>query len=257
MGDYPLLRGAEPFYFRGDRIGCLLVHGFTGSPWEMRWLGERLAGDGRTVLGVRLAGHGTCPADMNDTRWPDWYASVAEGYGRLRGECEQVFVLGLSLGGALALRLALDAPLDGLVLMATPLHIRDWRITLFRPFQRWIPYWRMTPALPDESQRDAGLGYEYMPTICLVSMLEFFAQVQRELARVEPPTLLVYSRLDPVAGLSEMRFIAQRIGAAEKHSLTLERGGHVVCNDVERETVLDGIRGFVGAHAPAVVATSA
>ena len=52
----------------------------------MRWLGEQLAGDGHTVLGVRLAGHGTCPEDMSGTRWPDWYAGVLENYQRLRDD---------------------------------------------------------------------------------------------------------------------------------------------------------------------------
>src|SRR5207245_534755 len=142
--------------------GCLLVHGFTGSPWEMRWLGEQLAGDGHTVLGVRLAGHGTCPEDMSGTRWPHWYAGVLENYRRLRAECEQVRVMGLSMGGA--------------------------------------------------------------------------------------PALLVYSPLDPVAPPAEMRFIHERLGAAVKEMVTLERSGHVVCNDVERERVLAAIRRCVGVH---------
>ena len=248
MTDYPLLRGAEPFYFRGGRVGCLLVHGFTGSPWEMRWLGEQLAGDGHTVLGVRLAGHGTCPDDMSGTRWPDWYAGVLENYRRLRDDCEQVWVMGLSMGGALALHLAAHEKLDGLVVMATPLHLRDRRLLLLRPFQRVIPYWRMSAPLSDETLRDASHGYDQMPTSCLVSMLDFFQLVIRELAQVRAPTLLVYSPLDSVAPPAEMRFINERLGAAVKEMVTLERSGHVVCNDVEREQVLAAIRRFAGVH---------
>ena len=51
-----IMPGAEPFYFSGDRTGCLLIHGFTGTPNEMRWLGTQLSTAGHTVLGVRLAG---------------------------------------------------------------------------------------------------------------------------------------------------------------------------------------------------------
>ncbi|MCA1553461.1 MAG: alpha/beta fold hydrolase, partial [Chloroflexi bacterium] len=180
MSGYPLLRGAEPFHFQGTHIGCLLIHGFTGSPWEMRWLGEQLAADGHSVRGIRLAGHGTCPEDMRSTRWHDWYATVLDGYRELRAQCEQVVVIGLSLGGALALHLAAHETVDALVVMATPLHIRDWRLTAFRPFQRFIPYWRMSDVeLQDEAARDASIGYDRMPTICLVSMLDFFKQVER------------------------------------------------------------------------------
>ncbi len=72
---YPrLIPTAEPFVFPGGPVGCLLVHGFTGTPKEMRWLGEYLAGQGHTVLGVRLAGHATQPEDMIRARWWDWAA---------------------------------------------------------------------------------------------------------------------------------------------------------------------------------------
>ncbi|MEP7199099.1 MAG: alpha/beta fold hydrolase, partial [Chloroflexota bacterium] len=199
-----IMRGAEPFYFNAssntahgtDAIGCLLVHGFTGTPNEMRWLGTQLAADGRTVLGVRLAGHATSPEEMQATRWPDWYASALEGYRQLRAECERVFVIGLSLGGALALRLAAEEDVNGCVVLAAPLHIRDWRIPVLRPFQRWLPYWRMTPDGADDLER---FQYGRMPTIAFLSMLDCFKQVERDLPRVTTPTLFVYSQRDWLA----------------------------------------------------------
>jgi len=57
----------NPFFFEGGEVGCLLVHGFSGSPPEMQPMGDYLAGKGLTVLGVRLAGHGTSPEDMATT----------------------------------------------------------------------------------------------------------------------------------------------------------------------------------------------
>src|ERR671931_1206621 len=110
-----VMRGAEPFSFKGDRVGCLLIHGFTGTPNELRWLGEQLAADGRTVLGVRLAGHGTCVEEMNTTRWRDWYSSALDGYASLRRECDQIIAIGLSMGGMLALLLAARNPVRGVV----------------------------------------------------------------------------------------------------------------------------------------------
>ena len=61
----------NPFFFEGGPTGCLLVHGFSRSPLEMGPMGEYLAGKGLTVLGVRLAGHGTSPEDMAKTTWCD------------------------------------------------------------------------------------------------------------------------------------------------------------------------------------------
>src|SRR5256885_14246546 len=71
---------AEGFALAGSRpLGCLLIHGFTATPDEMRPLGEALAARGFPVRAVRLAGHGTEVADLAGTRWTDWFASVAEG----------------------------------------------------------------------------------------------------------------------------------------------------------------------------------
>ncbi|HLA87386.1 MAG TPA: hypothetical protein VJL10_05165, partial [Anaerolineales bacterium] len=71
-----LIPTTEPFFFSGGRTGCLLIHGFTGTPKEMRWMGEYLNQQGLTCLGIRLAGHATHPEDMRRSRWTDWAASV-------------------------------------------------------------------------------------------------------------------------------------------------------------------------------------
>ena len=101
---------AEPFFFPGQgnnaRIGCLLTHGFTGTPKEMRWLGETLNQQGFTVCGIRLNGHATLLKDMVRSRWWDWLLTVEDGYNLLRSCTDQVFLLGLSMGGILSLTAA-------------------------------------------------------------------------------------------------------------------------------------------------------
>jgi carboxylesterase len=93
---------AEPFFFAGNRVGCLLIHGFSGTPKEMRWMGEYLGNLGYSVLGIRLAGHATQPEDMQRMHWQDWLASVEDGYWLLQGSVDQVFLIGLSMGGILS-----------------------------------------------------------------------------------------------------------------------------------------------------------
>src|SRR4051794_28130513 len=87
-------------------VGVLCIHGFTGTPFEMRLLGEHLGRRGFAVEGVRLAGHGGTTADLKATRWPDWLFSVEEAFQQLRRRAERIAVCGLSLGGLLALELA-------------------------------------------------------------------------------------------------------------------------------------------------------
>src|SRR5437870_5438651 len=117
---------AEGFALAGSRpLGCLLIHGFTATPDEMRPLGEALAARGFPVRAVRLAGHGTRVADLAATRWAEWFASVAEGADRLRRDVPALAVAGMSLGALLALHLAATRPseVSALVLCGTPLEL--------------------------------------------------------------------------------------------------------------------------------------
>ena len=100
-----VLPGAGSFYFEGSQTGCLLLHGFTGCPQNVRPLGDFLARGGLTVLGARLAGHGTRVEDMERTGCDDWIESANRGLDQLRDSCSTVYAIGISMGGTLALHL--------------------------------------------------------------------------------------------------------------------------------------------------------
>jgi len=103
---------AEPFFFPGSKdVGCLLTHGFTGAPKEMRWMGEYLHREhGFTILGVRLAGHATQPEDMLRSNYTDWLLSVEDGFNLLSGAAKSIYLMGLSMGGILSLTQAARLP---------------------------------------------------------------------------------------------------------------------------------------------------
>jgi len=116
----PVIPGAESYFHAGSSsTGVLLCHGFTGSPGSLRPWAEYLAEAGLTVSVPRLPGHGTTWQEMSRTRWEDWYAEVDRGYEQLRGQSNEIFVMGLSMGGCLALRMAelRGAGVSGLVLV--------------------------------------------------------------------------------------------------------------------------------------------
>ena len=120
----PLMPGAEPWSHDGGPVGVLVLHGFTGSPRSMRPWAEHLAEAGFTVDLPRLPGHGTTWKDMQVTRWDDWYAEADRSLTALRERCATTFVVGLSMGGSLSLRLAEKRPDDvaGLVLVNPAVH---------------------------------------------------------------------------------------------------------------------------------------
>ena len=144
-----ITKGAEPYLLPAGKKGVLLVHGFTGSPAEMRLLGEYLHEQNFTVLGVRLPGHGTCVEELAKMRWKHWYGAVLDGFNMLKDICADVSVVGLSMGGLLALKLAAEEPVDRVVAMSTPVHIVDKRVG-------WLPLCKRSWApLGGDSQASA------------------------------------------------------------------------------------------------------
>ena len=115
---------AAPFFFKRGKIGCLLIHGYTGAPAEMRWLGEQLANNDYSVLSPRLFAHGTDQEDLLRAKWRDWYHSVEDGYHLLKGQCDQIFVVGLSLGGVILMAVGNAAPPSPTI----PASLTFWRI---------------------------------------------------------------------------------------------------------------------------------
>ena len=121
---------AESYYGGAGRVGVLLCHGFTGSPQSLREWAEHLERDGFRVALPRLPGHGTTWQDLNRTDWTDWYATVERSFRVLQGECEAVCLGGLSMGGALALRLAVQfgEQVAGIALVNPALRSTDLRL---------------------------------------------------------------------------------------------------------------------------------
>src|SRR5438270_619582 len=138
----------QPFRIRGGTRGCLLIHGFAGTPPEMRGVGEFLAARGYDVIGPLLAGHGLTPQAMALTRWPDWVRSAEGALASLRRDCRDVFVAGQSLGGTLALHLAATHPdVKGVITLGaltSPSFFRDWRITWIRGI-KYVVRWHVPP----------------------------------------------------------------------------------------------------------------
>ena len=229
----------NPFFFEGGPTGCLLVHGFSGSPPEMRPMGEYLAQRGLTVLGVRLAGHGTTPEDMATTTWRDWVASAEEGLQELMGRCGRVFVAGLSMGGLITLHLAAHHPLDGIVPMSAPAYIADWRfrfMPLAQHFLRWVTP-NIESDLTDPQAQERCWSYDRLPARCIASLGQLLRLVRRELPRVEVPALIMQGEKDHHIPADSAHLIFDELGSDDKEIVLWPNSGHCITIDSEREAV--------------------
>ncbi len=246
---------AEPFFFPGSgdnaRIGCLVTHGFTGAPKEMRWLGEYLNRQGYTVCGIRLTGHATQPADMIRSRWQDWLLSVEDGCNLLRTCTDGVFLLGLSMGGVLSLTAASRLNVRGVVAMSTPYKLPDHPLLRFaRPISRFIPYMPKGNGDPgstwfDQEAWKQHVAYPQNPVRSVAELSAMLGVMRESLPQVKVPALLIHSRNDDYVLRGSMENIYAALGSADKQMLWIEGSGHVMTEDAMRATVFKAAADFI------------
>ncbi len=243
---------AEPFDLDGDDRGVLCVHGFTGTPYEMRFLGQRLHGAGFTVRGLRLPGHGTSVEQLDRTTWHDWYACVEGELDALHRRCKSVSVVGQSLGGLLALHAAANRDdLAATAVLATPL----WLSRLGMAVAKWGPgRIRQVPKLGGSDVRDATArrdnpAYRAIPIAALGSLVELMTTVDAELPEVRGPLLVLHARQDHTAPVACAQRIAERVRAKPLRTRLLDASYHLIAIDVERDIVAAEVEALLQTHA--------
>jgi carboxylesterase len=248
----------------GGRSGVLLIHGLTGTPTEMRFVAKGLNRNGFTVHAMQLAGHCGSEEDLLKTGWHDWYRSVCEAADRLRGEVDQMFVAGLSMGALLALKLAADRPdqVDGLGLYGTTFVYDGWtipwigRLSFMLPlvcglgfghkqrFHECFPYGikderirqRIANSMLSGDSVAAGLPGNPWPSLAEFYRLSFL--VRRQLQGIRTPCLVVHAVDDDVASLKNVRMVVRGVqGPVE--TVLLENSYHMITVDQERDKVID------------------
>jgi carboxylesterase len=249
----------DPFDFVGDgEVGVVCVHGFTGTPYEVRYLGESLARAGVSVRGLLLPGHGTSVDDLERTSWEDWSAAVEREVDAMSRRCRRVAVVGQSLGGLLALHVAARRPaLAAVASLAAPL----WLEGLSGRVARWVTgpsshplrhRIRRLPKLGGSDVRDRRVRAENpgggaIPTRALGQLLAFMAIVDAALPQIAPPVLVLHARRDHTAPVACAARIAER--ARARRVRILPRSFHLIAADVERDIVAAEVIAFLRRHA--------
>jgi carboxylesterase len=242
----------------------------------MRGLGEYLAAQGATVLAVRLAGHGSTPEDLQQTRWRDWLASAEQGLQQLQQHCARIIVVGFSLGGALSImmhHMHRRAQVEKLVLLATPLWLQgDWRLHLL-PIARYVVPWfyplenadlsdpfiqaRIRHSAPDANlddpaTREALRRNVRLPVAAIHELQRVLRVARKHAPRVTTPTLMMHGRDDDTAPPASADELLQRLGSREKRLVWWEQTGHqLLVVGPHREAIYARVAAFIAGSAPA------
>jgi len=234
-------------------VGCLVLHGLTSSLATVSNLIPYLDERGIPHAMPLLRGHGTAPEDLRGVAWHHWYDDAAHALDELLTRCDRAVVMGLSMGGVVALHLAAQRPerMVGVATAAAALRLQVAGRFLLRALAR---SGRLMPvavgnAFADESIVATATNYPTVPLSAVASLAAFGALVERELPRVRVPLLTLYTPRDRVVVPGMARVIHARAGTppARKRLLAFPDSGHEMLMDRDRAAVCAAIVAFIEA----------
>ena len=238
--------GAEPFSAEGGPVGVLLCHGFTGSPASMRPWAKALAAAGHRVELPLLPGHGTRWQDMQVTRWTDWYAAVERDLLSLQKRCDHVFVMGLSMGGTLALRLAEEhgSTVSGVVVVNPSIHSHNRMLHLLPAMRHVVASF---PGVCNDINRSGEdeLAYDRVPLQALHSLTALWRVVTTDLPRITQPLVVYGSAVDHIVEPSNGRAVIDGVSSEDLLYVQLPNSFHVATLDNDAAAIIEGSLDFI------------
>jgi len=220
-----------PFDLPGaGRAAALCLHGLTGTPYEVRPLGEALSRAGVRAVGPVLPGHNETPQSLARVRYGQWLEAARVQLRRLRDLHEIVFMVGLSMGGLLTLALASETRIDGAVTVGTPLRLSR-RVAILVPWLKFlVPFARKREGsnIRDPAARSRHPSYEVMPLAAVHQLQHLQRLVRASLGRVTAPLLVAHGAHDATADPADSQEIFDRVASREREHLILEESAHVV-----------------------------
>ena len=242
-----ILPGAEPIFKNGNEIGILLIHGFTGSPYEMKPLADIFINKGYTVSAPLLCGHGTSAEDMINCKWYDWFTNVKEALFELRKKCTTIYVAGLSMGGSLVLHLAAHYQVEGVIALAPGLVLMDKRSELLKYVPSFIKFKKKRGPRADinTEERNTTVNYDKLPIKSTLELLKLFNHLEMDMPEIYAPLFLAHSINDHVVAFESSEIIYNKVSSKNKQFLRLTESFHVLTLDKEKEILFREIIKFI------------
>ena len=231
-----------------SRNGVYIIHGFTNTTYEVKELAIYLSKQGFYTRADNLPGHGTTPEDCNRCRYSDWIEFVEQGIAEMASQCDNIYVIGISMGSVLALQASSIFPLNAAVFASTVLQFKNkFDVNILTPlFHRLVPYWLKQKIYPKDIQDTMeSSGYDVWPLTALNEMRKLTYKVQHILPTIKCPSLVIHSKIDLLSPQSNISLVYDNIASENKEKLIVEKAGHnLFASNPEQEIIFQNIVEF-------------
>jgi carboxylesterase len=244
--------GAREFHAEGRAPCVLALHGFTGTASELRPLVDRVAEAGYAVDAPLMMAHGALPSDLQDTSFEDWCQAMRGVAAELKDRHGRIVLLGFSMGTLVALKLATEMELAGLVILGCALDLAAYFEVPFAAFARFgwkVPdLYMLKLRAADMTDREAAKAlttYDRHPLRAAYEVYRAGQALRGELAKVTCPVFIGHGKKDLVCRPRGSKLLAEKVGSKDVTLRFYGKSAHVIAADVEREAVARDVVAFV------------
>jgi carboxylesterase len=254
LGSDGIVIGAAPIDLsRPGAPAVLLLHGAGDTPHAMAGLAEFLFAHGFSVRAPLLRGHGRHLSALAEVSADSLHEDVGREFAALRKNHDRVAIVGLSMGGALALKLAADRRVDALVLLAPYVAMPAATRLLARTTKAWgwlLPYFSSLGArsIRDPVAAARELGHGILTPAALRALYEVMRDGTVALPRVTAPTLVIQSREDNRITPESAELGFARLGSADKKLVWTDGAAHVITVDFGYSRVFELTGDWLKSH---------
>ena len=231
-----------------SKDGVYIIHGFTNTTYETRDLAKYLGEQGFYTKAINLPGHGTTPEDCNRTKFTDWIEFTEQGVAEMSSRCDNVYVIGISMGSDLALHLSSVFPLNAAVFASTVLEFKEYFSTrILTPiFHRIIPFREKKMSYPkDIRDKLVYLGYKVWPLSAVNEMRKLTNRATGELYKIKCPALIIHSTKDILSLQSNIALVYDNISSEMKEKFIVNQANHnLFTNSPDQELIFKKINSY-------------
>lgn len=233
--------------FGSGMTGIYMIHGFTGSTYELTELAKFLADNGFRVQANLLAGHGTTIKECNLVTAEDWLEETEVQFAQFMLECDRVFVLGLSMGAGLALHLGMLFPITGVIAMSVVLQIETWKTRLMLPvLSHFVDGIEKSKVYAHKDlETHPPVGYSVYPSRALRQVLRLNRYIRKDLDKIEVPVLLQHSHADLTADMDNAHYVIAKLRNTTATLIQYEHASHVLPDGPDKELVWQDALNFI------------
>ncbi|WP_240374453.1 alpha/beta hydrolase [Bacillus piscicola] len=236
----------KPFTFKEGKRAVLLLHAFTGSSADVRMLGRYLQKRGYTCHAPIYKGHGVPPEELMKTGHQDWWEDVEAAWEKLKDEgYEEIAVAGLSLGGALTLKLAIEKDVKGIIPMCAPMTIEKNKDRLYQGVLEYAKEYKQLHGMNEDQVKKEMEEFKKLPLDTLYSINELIDDLHQQLNKIQAPALIVQGALDQMVEPESAKIIHREISSTQKKLKWYEHSHHVITMDKEKDQLHEDIYEFL------------